>query len=213
LHDRQVPAPLGIGASHDARRIRLSLRRRLHHDRRRQRSQLRKVARVLGHHEWLTDARFSANHQRVAHRDELAAMIEAVTSKQPMAFWMTELEKAGVPCGPILDYEDALTTPQAIAREMTVDVDHPTLGRLRTLGRRSRCRRRRSIRSAAARCSVKHTDDVLLEAGYSSDEIEAAPLQRRDRLSPPSSVGHRLHSDGSQLCDHGFRFIFRTFIS
>ncbi len=32
-----------------------------------------KVARVLGHHEWLTDARFTGNHQRIAHREELAA--------------------------------------------------------------------------------------------------------------------------------------------
>ena len=36
-----------------------------------------KLARVLGHHEWLADPRFVADHQRVAHRDELAALIEA----------------------------------------------------------------------------------------------------------------------------------------
>jgi formyl-CoA transferase len=131
-----------------------------------------KLSRLLGRHEWITDPRFAADHQRVAHRDELAAMIEAVTAKQPMAFWLAELEKAGVPCGPILDYEDALTTPQAIAREMTVDVDHPTLGRLRTLGT--------PIKMSATPLNPKrrgpmlgeHTDDVLLEAGYSSDEIE-----------------------------------------
>jgi len=131
-----------------------------------------RLARILGHHDWITDARFAADHQRVAHRDELAAMIEAVTSKQPMAFWMAELEKAGVPCGPILDYEDALTTPQAIAREMTVDVDHPTLGKLRTLGT--------PIKMSATPLNPRrrgpmlgeHTDDVLSAAGYSGDEIE-----------------------------------------
>jgi crotonobetainyl-CoA:carnitine CoA-transferase CaiB-like acyl-CoA transferase len=74
--------------------------------------------------------------------------------------------------GPILDYEDALTTPQAIAREMTVDVDHPTLGPLRTLGT--------PIKMSATPLNPKrrgpmlgeHTDDVLSAAGYSSDEIE-----------------------------------------
>ncbi len=131
-----------------------------------------KVARVLGHHEWLTDDRFSGNTQRIAHREELARLIEAETVKQPVAFWLSELEQAGIPCGPILDYEDALTTPQAIAREMTVDVDHPTLGPLRTLGT--------PIKMSATPLNPKrrgpmlgeHTDDVLLEAGYSSDEIE-----------------------------------------
>lgn len=131
-----------------------------------------RLARILGHPEWISDARFAADHQRVAHRDELAAMIEAVTSTAPMTSWMAELEKAGVPCGPILDYEDALTTPQAIAREMTVDVDHPTLGRLRTLGT--------PIKMSASPLNPKrrgpmlgeHTDDVLADAGYSRDEIE-----------------------------------------
>ena len=41
-----------------------------------------KLARVLGHHEWITDARFAADHQRVAHRDELAALIEDVTAQR-----------------------------------------------------------------------------------------------------------------------------------
>jgi formyl-CoA transferase/CoA:oxalate CoA-transferase len=127
---------------------------------------------VLGHHEWIADARFAADHQRVAHREELAALIEDVTSKESRGHWIAELELAGIPCGPILDYEDALTTPQAIAREMTVDVDHPTLGPLRTLGT--------PIKMSATPLNPKrrgpmlgeHTDDVLLEAGYSSDEIE-----------------------------------------
>jgi crotonobetainyl-CoA:carnitine CoA-transferase CaiB-like acyl-CoA transferase len=131
-----------------------------------------RLARILGHHEWIADERFAADHQRVSHRAELAALIESVTSGEPRAFWIAELEKAGVPCGPILDYEDALTTPQAMAREMTVDVEHPTLGPLRTLGT--------PIKMSATPLNAKrrgpmlgeHTDDVLAGAGYSGDEIE-----------------------------------------
>jgi formyl-CoA transferase len=131
-----------------------------------------KLARLIGHPDWILDARFSADHQRVAHREELAALIEAETIKEPKAFWIAELEKAGIPCGPILDYEDALTTPQAIAREMTVDVDHPTLGKLRTLGT--------PIKMSATPLNPRrrgpmlgeHTDEVLAEAGYSENEIE-----------------------------------------
>ena len=55
---------------------------------------------------------------------------------------------------------------------MTVDVEHPTLGKLRTLGT--------PIKMSATPLNPKrrgpmlgeHTDDVLPEAGYSSDEIE-----------------------------------------
>ena len=131
-----------------------------------------KVARVLGHHAWLTDDRFSSNTQRIAHREELARLIEAETVKQPVTFWLNELEQAGVPCGPILDYEDALTTPQALAREMTVDVDHPALGRLRTLGTPIKMSATPLNPTRRGPMLGEHTDDVLSAAGYSSDEIE-----------------------------------------
>jgi crotonobetainyl-CoA:carnitine CoA-transferase CaiB-like acyl-CoA transferase len=131
-----------------------------------------KVARVLGHHEWLIDDRFSTNTQRIAHRDELARLIEAETVKQPVASWLGEFEKAGIPCGPILDYEKALTTPQAIAREMTVDVDHPTLGPLRTLGTPIKMSATPLDPRRRGPMLGEHTDEVLSDAGYSRDEIE-----------------------------------------
>jgi crotonobetainyl-CoA:carnitine CoA-transferase CaiB-like acyl-CoA transferase len=131
-----------------------------------------KLARVLGHHEWLTDPRFTADHLRVTHRDELASSIESATVRQPRAFWIAELEKAGVPCGPILDYEDALTTPQAMAREMTVDVEHPTLGPLRALGTPIKMSETPLNPRRRGPMLGEHTDDVLQWAGYSDNEIE-----------------------------------------
>ena len=131
-----------------------------------------KVARVLGHHEWLLDARFSGNSERIAHREQLAALIEEETTRQTVAHWIGELEKAGVPCGPILDYQQALTTPQALAREMTVDVDHPVLGTMRTLGTPIKMSATPLNPKRRAPLLGEHTDDILADAGYSSDEIE-----------------------------------------
>ena len=131
-----------------------------------------KIARVLGHPEWLADDRFVTNHERVQNQVELAALIDAVTRTQPRAFWIDQFEQAGVPCGPILDYEDALTTPQAIAREMTLDVDHPTLGRLRAVGTPIKMSRTPLNPRRRAPLLGEHTDAVLSSAGYSDDEIE-----------------------------------------
>lgn len=131
-----------------------------------------KVARVLGHHEWLADARFTSNTQRIANRDTLARLIETETTQQPVEFWLSEFEKAGVPCGPILDYEHSLTTPQAIAREMTIDVEHPTLGTLRTLGTPIKMSSTPLNPKRRAPLLGEHTDEVLHHAGYSDDEIE-----------------------------------------
>ena len=131
-----------------------------------------KIARVLGHPEWVADARFASNHERVQHQSELASLVDAVTRTEPRAFWIEQFEKAGVPCGPILDYEDALTTPQAIAREMTLDVDHPTLGRLRALGTPIKMSETPLNPHRRGPLLGEHTDAVLVAAGYSDDEIE-----------------------------------------
>jgi formyl-CoA transferase len=131
-----------------------------------------KLARLLGHHEWVVDARFAVDHQRVAHREELAALIEAETVRESRAHWIAELENAGIPCGPILDYQDALITPQVVAREMTVDVVHPALGPLRTLGTPIKMSATPLDPRRRAPMLGEHTDDVLLEAGYSADEVE-----------------------------------------
>ncbi len=113
-----------------------------------------------------------SNHLRVQHRAELAALIAAVTSTDQQATWLERLDAAGIPCGPILNYEDALSTPQAIAREMTTEVDHPILGRLRTIGTPIKMSDTPLNPHRRAPMLGEHTDDVLANSGYSSDEIE-----------------------------------------
>lgn len=131
-----------------------------------------KIARVLGRVEWLADERFTSNQARVQHRAALAALIDEVTRGEPQAFWIAQFEHAGVPCGPILDYHDALSTPQAVAREMTVDVEHPTLGRLRNLGTPIKMSATPLNPRRRAPLLGEHTDSVLADAGYSDNEIE-----------------------------------------
>ena len=131
-----------------------------------------RLADLLGHREWTSDARFVADHARVQHRAELAAAIEAVMFTETRATWLERLDAAGIPCGPILDYQDALTTPQAIAREMTVDVDHPTLGPLRTLGTPIKMSGTPLNPRRRGPMLGEHTDEVLSSAGFSDNEID-----------------------------------------
>jgi crotonobetainyl-CoA:carnitine CoA-transferase CaiB-like acyl-CoA transferase len=131
-----------------------------------------KLTAVLGHPEWATDARFATNHLRIQHRAELAALIEGITTTAPRATWLERLDAAGIPCGPILNYEEALQTPQAVAREMARQVEHPILGPLRTLGTPIKMSATPLDPSRRGPMLGEHTDDVLARAGYSNDEIE-----------------------------------------
>jgi len=131
-----------------------------------------RFAATLGHPEWTSDERFTSASARVANRDGLSALIEAVTCTAPREAWLRQLEAAGVPCGPILDYAEAFAHPQAQAREMSVTVPHPLLGETRMIGTPLKMSATPLNPHRRAPMLGEHTDDVLLAAGYSPDEVE-----------------------------------------
>jgi crotonobetainyl-CoA:carnitine CoA-transferase CaiB-like acyl-CoA transferase len=138
----------------------------------------KKICDVLGHPEWLTMPEYSDNPARVRHRDSLAKRIEAVTGTHPRSHWLSLFDANDIPCGPINDYAQVFADPQVQARAMVVETDHPSLGRIRTLGS--------PIKMSATPPNVgrpaprlgEHTDEVLREAGYSIAEIDALRAER-----------------------------------
>jgi len=133
----------------------------------------------LGHREWASLPEFADNATRVRNREALAARIESITAGNTCRHWLTAFDEAGIPCGPINDYAQVLADPQVRARDMVLDVEHPRLGRLRTLG--SPLKMSATPTDAARRAPMlgEHTDDVLREAGLSDAEIASL---RRDRV-------------------------------
>ena len=130
-----------------------------------------KLAQTLGHGEWTGDSRFADDSARVAHREALAAAIEAVTVTATRADWLSRLDAAGIPCGPILDYAEAFDAPQARAREMSVEVDHPALGRVRTIGTPIKMSATPLDPARRAPLLGEHTHEVLGALGYGPETI------------------------------------------
>ena len=87
-------------------------------------NQFRKFAEVAGHPQWASDPRFATNKQRVAHRAELIPLIRQATVFKTTAEWVTALEVAGVPCGPINDVAQVFADPQVQFRGLQVDLPH-----------------------------------------------------------------------------------------
>lgn len=71
-----------------------------------------KLARVLGHPEWADDPRFASNALRVEHKAEILPAIQAIVATRPVQDWIDRLEEAGIPCGPIQDFQQVLAQPQ-----------------------------------------------------------------------------------------------------
>ena len=133
----------------------------------------RRLSEVLGHAEWTEMPEFADNASRVRNRAALAERIEAITSQQPRSHWLALLEANDIPCGPINDYAQVFADPQVVARHMVVETEHPTLGRLRTLGSPIKMSATPPDVSRRAPLLGEHTDEVLVEAGLSGSEISA----------------------------------------
>src|SRR5579884_2054853 len=91
----------------------------------------RRLCEALGQPRWADDPRYATNRERVRHRDELVAAIEAVTRQREVADWLAVLEQAGVPATPINTIDQALADPQVAALGLVQEVDHPTAGPIR----------------------------------------------------------------------------------
>ncbi|MFJ4350505.1 CaiB/BaiF CoA-transferase family protein [Pseudomonas sp. NPDC089428] len=90
--------------------------------------QFRKFAEVAGQPQWADDPRFATNKQRVANRAELIPLIRQATVFKTTAEWVSQLEAAGVPCGPINDLAQMFQDPQVLARGLAVTMPHALAG-------------------------------------------------------------------------------------
>jgi len=127
---------------------------------------------VCGKPEWMTDARFKDNAARLKNVDALEAEIEGVFATQPTAHWVEKLDAAEVPGGPVYSYDQILADPHIKARNMIIEIDHPKIGRMKSLGLPVKSTGELTAIRNAAPWLGQHSAEVLREAGYPASDIE-----------------------------------------
>jgi crotonobetainyl-CoA:carnitine CoA-transferase CaiB-like acyl-CoA transferase len=91
------------------------------------------LAPAMGSPEWADDPRFRTFADRYRHRDDLIPLLKERFLTRTTDEWLARL-RGQVPCAPVNTVEAALADEQALAREMVIEVEHPTFGALRQMG-------------------------------------------------------------------------------
>jgi crotonobetainyl-CoA:carnitine CoA-transferase CaiB-like acyl-CoA transferase len=88
-------------------------------------AQFARTCAVLGAPELATDPKFVKNNDRVINGKEIMAIFAGLFLKNSVAHWLDELERAGVPSGPVNDFAQVFADEQVRSRGMQVHVNHP----------------------------------------------------------------------------------------
>jgi crotonobetainyl-CoA:carnitine CoA-transferase CaiB-like acyl-CoA transferase len=134
--------------------------------------------RGLGIPEVGSDPRFLANGDRVVRRAELRPILASRFRNRSTAHWLAALDAADVPAAPVNDVDAAFSSPQAVARAMTVEMEHPAFGTLRQVGLPFAFSATPGSLRTPPPLLGEHTEQVLGGCGFTPSEI--AELRRTD---------------------------------
>jgi crotonobetainyl-CoA:carnitine CoA-transferase CaiB-like acyl-CoA transferase len=118
------------------------------------------------------DPRFKKSADRMTHVAELADLVGKIIITRSTDDWLGRFRNAGVPAGPVLNVNEMHRDPHTLARDMVVEVDHPKLGPVKTIGLPVHFSGTPGKVARAAPIYGQHTREVLVEHGFKPAEID-----------------------------------------
>jgi crotonobetainyl-CoA:carnitine CoA-transferase CaiB-like acyl-CoA transferase len=129
-----------------------------------------RCAEALGHKEWCEDPRFATNPQRMANRDALEDVMNAVLTTNTTEHWVEVPEAAGVPCGPVYDYAQLFADPQVRHRGLVQYASDAELGEVPHIRTPVKIGEGVRVRNVAPKLG-QHNVEIFGRLGVSEAEI------------------------------------------
>ena len=118
------------------------------------------------------DPRFASNQARIQNLPALVEILNGYLMHDSTENWLARMDAARLPAGPVNDILQMHNDPQARAREMLVEVDHPVAGTIETIGHPVKFSETPAKITRAAPLLGQHTRAILSEMGYDSRKID-----------------------------------------
>ncbi len=128
---------------------------------------------IVGRPDLAVDKRYTSQRQRARRYDELYQIMDEVMRAKTTAEWVELMEAADIPVTPVRSLEDMLDDPHLQAVGFYVDREHPTEGPVRTM--RSPLEFEKTPVEFRRHAPKLGQDgrEILTQAGYSAERIEA----------------------------------------
>jgi crotonobetainyl-CoA:carnitine CoA-transferase CaiB-like acyl-CoA transferase len=132
------------------------------------------------------DARFDTNSDRIQNRHVLIPLLQKHFATLPTATWLNRLVAADIPAAPIQTVGEALKDPQTVGRGLIVELEHPTLGAVRSIANPIRSETQPIIYRLPPPLLGEHNRQILGELRLPDAELEVA-LEEACRVTRPNN--------------------------
>jgi formyl-CoA transferase len=127
---------------------------------------------MLGVPELKEDPRFKERDTRKSNRYALTPILEEKLTNEDTEHWVELFNKKGVPSGAILTLENALKAPQVEHRQTLSPVTVEGIGEFKLFNMTAKFSKTPGMVEAPPPKLSEHTESILSELGYSSQEFE-----------------------------------------
>ncbi len=136
-----------------------------------------KLCEILERPDLLQKVKYQTIAGRLGQREQLIQELENSFALKSADEWIDLLLEHGIPAGPILDYPQAFESEHGRHRQMRIEIDHPLEGKVPNIGFAVKMQGTPQEVRRHPPLLGEHTQEVLMQAGFTPDEIKALEEQ------------------------------------